>query len=127
MGMNVSLRSGMVGQGQLEPEGNKKGTRNAVKPTHALPNDGGAGGQPRSRQRPAYVDPQAIEVEQQAQQQKGQGLVLNARANELGHKGQKEQRHLGVEGIGPKASENTFFRATALLFSRGVAIENVAF
>src|SRR3954470_2947406 len=94
----------MIGEGELEAKGNEHGAGRAVKPMHAALH-GIAPRHPGSGQSPARVDRDGVQVEQHTQQYKGQRLVLGARRNELRHKSQEKNRHLGIEHIGPEAAQ----------------------
>jgi hypothetical protein len=76
-----------------------------VQPVHATLHSTGTPRHPRRGQRPARVDRNGVDVEQHPQQHERQGLVVGARCDELRHKGQKEDGHLGVEHIGPEAAQ----------------------
>ena len=106
---------GEFGKSEFQTKADKHCTSDSVEPARGgiepLLHGAQALAGPGRGHRPAQVDPKAVEVEQQSQQQEGQGLVPCLRRNELRQERQEEQRHLGIEGIGPEPLQEHTFQA----------------
>jgi hypothetical protein len=81
-----------------------------IQPMHGALHRPQAARGPGSQQRVAHVDGHGVDVEQHTQQHERQRRVAGMRGNELRHKSQKKQRHLGVEHVGQKAFEKYAFQ-----------------
>src|SRR4029450_4282123 len=79
---------------------NEQPAEHAVDPHHHALGAVDAGGCPCRKRRDAQAPQRAVENEDAAEQQEGEGLVRRVRRHELRQEGEEEQRHLGIEHIG---------------------------